>query len=280
MNGRIELELKNIQAHTIIGCNADERVNVQELIIDLTLGLGEWSAPDGLDSTVDYSALSQLVKELAENSQFLLLESLAQHIVQELFARYALIEEVAIKLSKPQIIPLLDCEIYVNYHQLREYPVAIALGSNLHNPRQQLISAIEFLSETIGEIKVAPIYKTSPAGFSEQDDFFNTCITGVTTLKPQQLLVALKKIEKQMGKVEQFTNGPRIIDLDIIFFGTQVVEQLFLKIPHPRMVERDFVLRPLADIADSWHHPVLGLTVSELLAGLKADHHYILQRVD
>ncbi len=280
MNGKMEIELNQIQACAIIGCYSDERINRQELTINLRLGLAECATVDELESTVDYAAIGSEVKYLAENSQFLLLESLARHIVKELFTRHGLIQEITITLSKPQIFPLLEHQVFVNYHQYRHYPVAIALGSNLHNPRQQLVSAIEFLSEIIDEIQVAPIYKTSPAGFSEQDDFFNTCIIGRTTLKPQQLLVALKKIEKRLGKIEQFTNGPRIIDLDIIFFGEQIFEQLFLKIPHPRMAERDFVLRPLADIAGSWQHPVFKLSVAELLARLNVDQRYILQRVD
>ena len=280
MNEKIDLELKNIKIHAIIGCNSDERVNLQELIIDLQLSLGKWFTLDSVESTIDYAAVVEVVKELAECSQFLLLESLAQYLVEELFVRYSLIQKISITLSKPQIFSVLGCEVYVHYSRPRDYIVAIALGSNLYNPRQQLISAIEFMSEIISEIKVAPMYKTSPAGFNEQDDFYNTCITGVTTLKPLQLLVALKKIEKQMGKVELFTNGPRIIDLDIILFSNQVVEKLFLKIPHPRMVERDFVLRPLADIAASWQHPQLGFSVAELLALLKPAQHYILQQVD
>lgn len=280
LRGRnMKILINNLKTEAIIGCYDYERDQKQPLVINLELELGNWSYPDELAHTVSYDELCQLIRELTQASKFLLLESLAHYLVNELFTRYSQIKHINVNISKPDVCDALDCLIRVEYAQNRQYKIALALGSNLNNPQQQLISGIEFLSEIVSEIKVAPFYKSSPQGFSEQDDFYNTCISGITTLEPQELLIALKKIEKRMGKSEQFTNGPRIIDLDIILFEGQIVQGLFLQIPHPRMHERDFVLQPLAEIEPNWLHPKLLLSIKELLANLKSNQQFILQQV-
>lgn len=280
MSGTIQLIIKELKIAAVIGCYDYERTKTQALVIDLILDLGDWDYTDELEHTVNYADVHTMVTTLASNSDFLLVESLAKFLAQELFSHYQQIKKVAITISKPEVCTEKNCLIQACFTQKREYKVAIALGSNLNNPRQQLISAIEFISEIVQNIKPAPIYKSSPCGFAEQDDFFNTCISGTTTLEPLELLVALKKIEKRMGKVEQFTNGPRIIDLDIILFANKSYQELFLTIPHPRLVERDFVLQPLAAIEPDWIHPELELSVAEILAQLNPNQHYILRQLD
>lgn len=275
----MKILVNDLKTEAIIGCYDYERDQKQPLVINLELELGSWNYPDELIHTVNYAELCQLVRELATASKFLLLESLVHYLADELFARYTQVKQIKVNVSKPDVCTVEKCLIQVEYSQARQYKIALALGSNLNNPQHQLISAIEFLSEIVSEIKVAPFYKSSPQGFSEQDDFYNTCISGITTLEPQELLIALKKIEKRMGKSEQFTNGPRIIDLDIILFDDQIVQGLFLQIPHPRMHERDFVLQPLAEIVPNWIHPKLQLSISELLAKLQPNQQFILQQV-
>lgn len=280
MSGTIQLTIKELKLAAVIGCYDYERTQTQPLILDLTLDLGAWNYPDELEHTVNYAELHALIITLASESNFLLVESLAKFLADELFLRYSQIKKIALTLRKPDVCHEKECLIQANFTQEREYKVAIALGSNLNNPRQQLISAIEFISEIVQDIRHAPIYKSSPCGFTEQDDFFNTCISGTTTLEPLKLLVALKKIEKRMGKVEQFTNGPRIIDLDILLFADKSYQQLFLQIPHPRLAERDFVLQPLVAIEPTWIHPELQLSMLELFKRLSPNQHYILQQLD
>jgi dihydroneopterin aldolase len=198
--GKMKIVVNELKTEAIIGCYDYERNQKQPLVINLELELGNWNYPDELIHTVSYDELCQIIRELTQASKFLLLESLAHYLVNQLFTRYSQIKHISINISKPDVCDALDCLIQVEYAQNRQYKIALALGSNLNNPQHQLISAIEFLSEIVSEIKVAPFYKSSPQGFSEQDDFYNTCISGVTTLEPQELLIALKKIEKCMGK--------------------------------------------------------------------------------
>jgi 2-amino-4-hydroxy-6-hydroxymethyldihydropteridine diphosphokinase len=115
-------------------------------------------------------------------------------------------------------------------------------------------------------VRESPIYVTPPWGYTDQPDFLNQVIEVDTLLHPIPLLHKLKKIETEMGRETTFRNGPRIIDLDILFYGQEVYEGENLQIPHPRLQDRAFVLVPLNDIAPDFVHPVLNQSVHEMLA--------------
>ncbi|MCC2645050.1 MAG: folK, partial [Burkholderiales bacterium] len=110
---------------------------------------------------------------------------------------------------------------------------------------------------------------TRPVGYTPQNDFINTALTGYVSIRPEELLGKIKTIEKLMGKNEVFTNGPRCIDIDLILFDNLIYTHNFLTVPHKSMHLRDFVLKPLYDIDPSWLHPKYNKTIAELLAQLK-----------
>jgi len=145
-------------------------------------------------------------------------------------------------------------------------PVYIALGTNLGSREQNLQTAKDFLSRKATILQESAIYITPPWGYLDQPDFLNQVIEVSTHLRPVPLLRYLKRIEKQMGREKLIQNGPRLIDLDILFYGDQVLETGNLQIPHPRMVGRAFVLVPLNEIAPDFIHPVLNVSVSDMLA--------------
>ncbi|WP_297453462.1 2-amino-4-hydroxy-6-hydroxymethyldihydropteridine diphosphokinase [Persephonella sp.] len=147
--------------------------------------------------------------------------------------------------------------------------IFLALGSNIGNRQENINQAIRFLSKEITDIKRAPIYESKAVGYEDQPDFLNTVISGYTDLSPEELLNFVKKVEKQTGRIKRFRWGPREIDIDIIFYGNLVIEKDNLIIPHPRIQERDFVLKPLCDLEPEFIHPVLKKTVLELLNNLK-----------
>ena len=143
--------------------------------------------------------------------------------------------------------------------------VLLALGTNLGDRLLNLKTALQELSVHVKIEKVSSVYETPPWGYLDQPAFLNQVIGGQTLLEPQSLLSFVKTVEKNMGRVKNFQNGPRLIDIDILTFGEQIVNTPDLVIPHPRMAERAFVLVPLAEIEPARIIPGQELTVKELL---------------
>ncbi len=146
--------------------------------------------------------------------------------------------------------------------------VYLALGSNLGDRMGNLGSAVERLSKKLTVKKVSSVYETAPLYFKEQPLYLNAALSAMTKLDPFQLLHFVKGVEGDLGRQSSFRNAPRIIDIDILFYGRRIIETPGLTVPHPRIAERAFVLAPLAEIAPSMVHPVLRKRVSELLAAV------------
>lgn len=158
-------------------------------------------------------------------------------------------------------------------------PIAVALGSNLGDRLANLRAAVEAVGSIATVTAVSPVYETPAAYVTDQPAFLNATLTATTKLSPQGLLFALKHIEQDIGRQPTFRYGPRVIDLDILLYGEQTVATVELTIPHPRMAERAFVLRPLADIAPDWLHPTSGKTVATLFASLPPEEFSCLGKV-
>jgi 2-amino-4-hydroxy-6-hydroxymethyldihydropteridine diphosphokinase len=126
----------------------------------------------------------------------------------------------------------------------------IGIGSNLGDRAKHIENAIEKLKETEGiEVKrVSNIYETEPMGGLKQTKYLNGAIEIETWLEPRALMVKLQEVEKQLGRIRTFKNGPRTIDLDILLYGDKRIDEPDLKIPHPGMHERDFVMKPLREL--------------------------------
>ena len=146
--------------------------------------------------------------------------------------------------------------------------VYLGLGSNIGNRQDNLDKALEFLSQRLRVGQVSSIYDTEPVGNINQPRFLNLVCQVHTSLAPMELLALAKGIELKLGRAPGTSNAPRPIDIDILFYGDQVVATPTLSIPHPRLAERAFVLVPLAEIAPDLVHPVSGQTIRELLQGI------------
>ena len=151
-------------------------------------------------------------------------------------------------------------------------PVAVylSLGSNMGERQDNLNKAIDLLSQRMRMGPVSSVYETEPVGNTAQPLFLNLACQVFTRLAARDLLTLCQGIESRLGRARNTTNAPRPIDIDILFYGNQVINLQELTIPHPRMIERAFVLVPLTEIAPDLVHPANGKKVSELLKSLKS----------
>lgn len=142
--------------------------------------------------------------------------------------------------------------------------IYLSLGSNIGNRKQNLEKAItELEKNNVKEIKISSLYETEPVG-PKQRNFYNLVGKFKTNLKPKELLKVLKQIEEKLGRIKTYRWGPRVIDIDILFYGKQIIKSKKLIIPHKEIVNRAFVLIPMNEIAPGFIHPIYHKTIKTI----------------
>lgn len=142
--------------------------------------------------------------------------------------------------------------------------VFLGLGGNLGDRREAMRSAVVAIREVLSDVRVSSLYESAAWGVTDQPAFLNAVVRGRTSLNPLELLDAVQSIENELGRVREQRWGPRLIDIDILLYGAEVIDEPRLQVPHPYMTQRGFVLRPLADLAAGLTLPD-GSLVGELL---------------
>ena len=148
--------------------------------------------------------------------------------------------------------------------------VAVSLGSNLGDRRGHLEYAVEALKLDLSDLEVSSFIETEPVGVGQEHGvYLNAAVVGHTQLSARDLLDRLLEIEEERGRMRPYPMAPRTLDLDLIFYGQEIITESGLLVPHPAFREREFVLRPLAEIAPEMVDPVTGKTVAELGRALR-----------
>ena len=146
--------------------------------------------------------------------------------------------------------------------------VYLGLGSNFGDREDNLRRAVSLLSRRESLTALSSVYETEPWGYTSQPAFLNLACLLETSLRPQGLLELAQSVERDLGRVPSFRYGPRVIDVDILLYGDEVIETPLLQVPHPRLWQRAFALTPLAEIAPGLAHPILGASIADLLEGV------------
>lgn len=237
--------------------------------IDCTVDMDEAIRDDDYRKTVGYDQLCDIATRVSDSARFNLIETLADRIATAILEAFPTVSEVSVRIRKPSapVVALFD-HVGVEATRYRKTEFALSLGSNVGNKVANIRVAIARLDaeDGIDVEAVSHLYKTAPWGKTDQDWFVNACLRGTTRLSPGALLERTQAIEIQIGRLPSVRWGPRVIDIDILYAGEAEVKSAGLKLPHPEMLNRVFVLLPLAEIAPD--KVIGGRTVAEAAAAL------------
>lgn len=272
------IKIDNLEIYAYHGVFEEEKKTGQKFFVNALLktDLKKAGRTDCLTDSTHYGEVClQINKSMTERS-YDLIERAAERIAEDILVNFPLIREVTIELRKPYApIPMefesVSVQLTRGWHK-----TYIAFGSNMGEKETYIKKAIEEFqgSDCFRNIKVSEFFYSSPYGGVEQDNFVNGILEMETMLEPYELLENLHELEAKADRVRKIHWGPRTLDLDIIFYDDLILDEKELQIPHKDMVNRDFVLIPLAQLAGYQRHPLLKKTVDELVKELKERYIY------
>lgn len=268
-----KIKIKRIKIFAHHGVFEEENINGQNFYVSLTLYVDTRVAgmKDRLELSTHYGEVSEYVNKIVKEKQFKLIESVAENIASEVLINFPLIKKIKVRVSKPEApIPLEFEDVCVEIKRGWE-KAYIAIGSNLGDSARLIEDAIDRMKRdrNIKNLRSSTIIRTKPYGGVEQEDFLNGVLEIDTLYTPHELLTSVQAIENELGRVRTIRWGARTMDLDILLYGDSIIRTQNLIIPHYDMVNRDFVLRPLAEIAPYTICPTTNITIKEMYDRLK-----------
>lgn len=222
---------------------------------------------DDLAKTVSYAKVCSDITEWMKTNTCRLIETVAESLAGKLLRGYGIIRSVEVTVKKPWAPIGLPLECVGITIERGWHTVYLSIGSNMGDRQGYLMKGIEFLKSdpAIRVLSVSKLIETKPYGKTDQDDFINGAVALETILSPQGLLNVIHDAESAAGRIRSEYWGPRTLDMDILLYDDLIINTEELTIPHADMLNRDFVLTPLCEIAPYAYHPVAGKRVCELV---------------
>lgn len=267
-----QIHIRNLEVFGRHGVFPEENRLGQKFIINATLYLSIRDAglKDDLTKSVHYGEVSHFMTSYMTEHTFGLIETAAEQMARAVLLRFPAMQRITLEILKPWApigLPLEAVSVEITRGWHRSY---VAVGSNLGDREayiRQGIASLNRREDCVVE-RVSELIGTKPYGVEEQPDFMNGMLELRTLLFPEELLETLHEVEQEAKRERNMHWGPRTLDLDIIFYDNCVVDKQILKIPHPDMQNREFVLKPLAELAPYLRHPLTGKTVEQMLMEL------------
>lgn len=268
-----KIKIQDLEVFAKHGVFKEETVLGQKFLVSAILHTDTRKAgkSDDIHNSTNYGEVCHFITAFMQENTYKLIETVAEQLAKELLLKFPLVKEVTLEVKKPWApiglsVDYVSVEIKRGWHK-----VYLSIGSNMGDKEGQLHFAIDQFRQmdTVKNIKVSEFIQTEPYGGVEQDVFINGAVAIETILSPEELLDELHQIEAKAGRERLIHWGPRTLDLDIVFYDDLVMDSEDLIIPHIDMQNRDFVLRPLAELCPGKVHPIMHQTVKQLLENLK-----------
>lgn len=267
------IQIRDLEIYCHHGVFKEENVLGQKFLVSLTMYMDTRPAgvTDELEKSINYAEAAHFVKEEMEQKTYRLIETAAEHLAREILCHFPRIERVEVQIQKPWAPILLPLDTVSVCIERGWTTVYLSLGSNMGDRERYIENAVDALRHdpAIKNVRVSDMIETEPYGYTDQPLFLNAAAELQTVWSPMQLLEVCQRIEQEGNRERTIHWGPRTIDVDILLFGTEIIQTERLTIPHREMHKRRFVLEPLARLAPWTEHPVLGRRVLELLDGLE-----------
>lgn len=268
-----KIYINNLEFIGFHGVFPEEKKLGQKFLVSLELIVDtrEAGKTGDLTKSVHYGLVAQDVERVFLEKSIDLIETCAENIAEMVLKKYELVKEIKVTVKKPWAPLQMHFENVAVEISRKWHKVYLSLGSNMGDKRENLLEAIKRVGELENTevVKSSTILETEPFGYIEQDNFLNACLEVKTLLTPQEFLSSILKIELNMGRVREIKWGPRVIDIDILFYDDEIIQEDNLAVPHPWICEREFVLEPLSEIAPNYVHPLERKTIMMLARKLK-----------
>ncbi|MCI6731674.1 MAG: 2-amino-4-hydroxy-6-hydroxymethyldihydropteridine diphosphokinase [Lachnospiraceae bacterium] len=269
-----EIRISDLVVFANHGVFQEEAVLGQKFLVSAVIetDIRKPGRSDSLDNTINYGEVSQEITRFLTENRFQLIEACAEQLAEYLLLKYeTLMKRITLEIKKPWApvrLPLdtVSVKITRGWHT-----VYIALGSNMGDKDAYLEFGVEELKKLpqIRIDQVSSFIRTEPYGYTDQDVFLNGACKVRTTFTPEELLDEMQRIELEAKRVRKIHWGPRTLDLDLLFYDQEIIATERLNVPHPDMANRDFVLKPMAELSPWWGHPVTHKTMAQMLAELE-----------